>query len=255
LSDGSSETIKLRIVCLPKFSDAESKKYRINQPNSGFYIMRNRRQIAGGQTLEGIFTKHNSLNRFRAEIFISGDMDEDLGTSFTKDEIKINDAIRSWIEQTVSPQIAAIRARATKDKVKDLIKRVDHGSSERVIKDRAKLLPSRPTEKIDENEPLGWRERHVEEVMFEIEQNGRLAPLFTFENLGRKTVISYNAEHPFYATVFDEVSDNKDLTNAIDFLVYSVSAGLSRITTEKTEQLVNNFIVTFSDNLRTLLSN
>jgi hypothetical protein len=78
--------------------------------------------------------------------------------------------------------------------------------------------------------------------------------LFTFENLGKKTVISYNADHPFYETVFDEVGDNKDLTNAIDFLTYSISAGLTRITTEKTEEHVNNFIVTFSDNLRTLLT-
>jgi hypothetical protein len=253
LSGGIVESIKLRIVCLPKFSDAESKSYKINMQNSGFYIMRNRRQIAAGETLEGIFTKHNSLNRFRAEIFISGDLDEELGTSFTKDEIKINDAIRNWIEQATYPQIAVIRSRATKDKVKDIIKKVDHESSERVIKNRAKLLPSRPTEEIDEDAAT-WRDRHVEEVQFTIKQNGRLAPLFTFENLGKKTVISYNADHPFYETVFDEVGDNKDLTNAIDFLTYSISAGLTRITTEKTEEHVNNFIVTFSDNLRTLLT-
>ena len=83
---------------------------------------------------------------------------------------------------------------------------------------------------------------------------GRLGPIFEFENIGRKVKIVYNTEHPFYQNVFAEVSDNKDLTNAIDFLTYSIAAGLSRISSPKNEDVIDTFLDTFSDSLRTLLN-
>lgn len=253
LDNGDTETVRLRVVCLPKFSQAESERLKINQARQGFYIMRNRRQIADGETLKKIFTKHNSLNRFRAELFISGKMDQDLGVSFTKDEIKINDAIHSWVQRIVAPQIETIRARSKKASTKELMPQVDHASSEKEIKNKAKLLPARPTHEIDESKDKDWRQVHIEEVEFLTEQHGPLAPLFTFENLGRKIKILYNADHPFYSRVFEEIGENKDLSNAIDFIIYAVADGLSRIHTEKTKPHVANFMVSFSDNLRTLL--
>lgn len=255
LEDGTTETIRLLIVCLPKFSEKEQDALKINMRNQGFYVMRNLREIAGGETLGGIFTKHNSLNRFRAEVHITGHMDTELGTSFTKDEIKITDAMRSWIEKVSYPQIQTVRDRSGKQKSQDIARRVDHASSERVFKNRAKLLPTRPTKETDESSHKDWRQKHTDEVSFVTEQHGRLAPLFTHHSLGRKTVITYNADHPFYVQVFEQIGDNKDLTNAIDFLSYSIAAGLSRITTEKSSEQVDNFMSTFSDNLRTLLGN
>jgi hypothetical protein len=181
-------------------------------------------------------------------------MDQELGVSFTKDEIKISDAIHSWVEKIAAPQIETVRERSRKAAAKDLATKVDHTSSEKEIKNKSKLLPTRPTKEIDESKDTDWRQTHVEEVEFKTEQHGRLAPLFTFENLGRKIRITYNADHPFYSRVFDEIGENKDLSNAIDFLIYSVADGLSRIQTEKTKTHVENFMVNFSDSLRTLLS-
>lgn len=254
LSDGSTADIHILAVCLPKFSEQEEDDLKINQRNQGFYIMRNRRQIAGGETL-GIFTRHNSANRFRAEFSITGEMDSEIGASFTKDEIKINDSIRGWVDKLVSPQIAAVKARSKKNANKLIADQVDHSSSERIFKARAKLLLSRPSTETEEPEVESWRMKHIDEAVFLAEQKGRLAPLFEYNALtNRKIEITFNADHPFYTKVFENGTNNPDLANAIDFMAYSIAQGLSRITTEKTIGHVDDFLVTFSENLRTLLS-
>lgn len=252
--DFKDDPVRLRIVALPRLARPESESKGINIPNQGFYLLRNNRQIARAETL-GIFPKHNSYNRFRAEIYFPASLDKLMGVTFTKNGISIktlDETLKNWIDHHVQPQLLAIKQQTGKDRAKEVEESVDHESSETVFKLKSKLLPDTLPQDSEPDED--WRKKHKAEASWSKKNMGRLGPIFEFENIGRKVKIVYNTEHPFYQNVFAEVSDNKDLTNAIDFLTYSIAAGLSRISSPKNEDVIDTFLDTFSDSLRTLLN-
>lgn len=253
--DGEPDDIRLRIAALPKLSEADSESLKINQSNQGFYIMRNNRQIARATTL-GIFTKHNYLNRFRAELFFSGSIDGPLGVNFTKSGIELNDAVMSWVSQAASAQISTIRKQATKNKARDTDAKTTHKGAERIVETKSNILPDFKPE-IMENVLVGeqnWRETHKNSVEFKTAEKGRLGPLFEHDVHGRKLIITYNIEHPFYLAFFGN-TEHKDLIDAVDCLVYSIATGLTKITRGEEEQkLTDIFSETMSSTLRTLLN-
>ena len=71
---------------------------------------------------------------------------------------------------------------------------------------------------------------------------------------GRKIIIRYNIEHPFYQRfVLDYVNDGRAVT-AADFLVWSMASAELRIIDEGNLDMINNFKAVLSANLRTLLN-
>jgi len=254
-SDGVKASARLRIVHLPKFSRDESDRLGINIHNQGFYILRNNRQIAKGESL-GIFKKHGDFNRFRAELFINGGLDKKVGVNFKKEGIHLSDDLRSWIDRLTTPQIEAVRRLAKKEQQKST-KKVDHASSQRLIGNKSSLL-KKPKAYHAKDDKLGLKSVRSEDfanVEFKVDNNTRLAPLFQAELVGKSLVISYNSDHPFYERVFAEIQSNPDLTNAFDSLVYSMSLALIDITSKQNLwSLQEQFYDNMSDNLRALLT-
>lgn len=252
--DGQKTSIRMRIVALPKVSDTESKNMGINIPNQGFYLMRNNREITSGESF-GIFRKHGDTNRFRAEIFVSSDLDRKIGINFRKEGNKLSDDVRSWIERQSYPQIKSINDIARRDQ-KSKSKKVDHSGSSRVIESKSSVIKKPRIERGDTSPELkAVNPEAFTNVDFAVESNTRLAPLFQFEVKGKDVKINYNNDHTFYQQVFAEIRDNPNLTNAIDFVIYSATLALIDITsTKEREHLQDEFIDRFSDNLRALLS-
>lgn len=252
--EGQKTRIRLRIVALPKVSDQEARSMSMNIPNQGFYLMRNNREITRGESF-GIFSKHNDYNRFRAEIFVSSELDRKIGINFRKEGNKLSDDIRSWIERQAFPQIKSIRDIAKRDQ-KAKNEKIDHTGSSRVIESKSSVLKKPRLDKEDVSTELqGINPEAFTNVDFDVESNTRLAPLFQFEVKGKDVKINYNNDHPFYQQVFAEIRDNPNLTSAIDFVIYSSTLALIDITsTKEREHLQDEFIDRFSDNLRALLS-
>lgn len=251
--DGELDDIRLRIVALPKRSETENETLKINQSNQGFYIMRNNRQIARAATL-GIFTKHNYLNRFRAELFFSGSIDTPLGVNFTKSGIELNDAVMSWVNQAASAQITTIRNQASKTNAREADAKTTHKGAERIVESKSNVLPDYKPESDDELVDLSWRENHKNSVEYKTAEKGRLGSLFEYETHGRKIKITYNIEHPFYQVFFGS-TDHRDLIDAVDCLVYSMAAGLTKMSrSESEQQLADLFNETMSSTLRALLN-
>ncbi|HCM52016.1 TPA: hypothetical protein DIS56_02680 [Candidatus Saccharibacteria bacterium] len=250
-----NDIVRLKIVALPRMSRAESVAVGINIPNQGFYLMRNNRQISRAESLGVSPLKHNDYNRFRAEIYFPASLDKLMGVTFTKNGVSIktlDDTLKNWIDHLVQPQLLAIKHQSARDITKETENTVDHESSERAFRLKSKLLPDTIPEGVQPDK--AWRQEREAEGTWKKKSMGRLGAMFEFENVGRKITVTYNTDHPFYQVVFSEVSENKELTNAIDFLSYSIAAGLSRIASPKNEKLVDTFLDTFSDSLRTLLS-
>ncbi len=249
------EVVRLKIVALPRLSQAESLTHGINIPNQGFYLMRNSRQIARALSLGMRSLKHNSFNRFRAEIFFPAALDKPMGVTFTKNGVSIHTldpTLKNWIDHLVQPQLLALRQQTKKDVAAETEDTIDHSSSERVFKSKSKLLPDIKPENV---EPVKeWREEHDAEVKYTKKGMGRLGPMFEHESVGRRIHITYNTEHPFYQEVYAGRSEDKDLTNAMDFLIYSFAAGLVRISTVDNQNTIDSVLDTFSDSLRALMN-
>lgn len=252
--EGQKTQIRMRIVHLPKVSDQEAKSMSMNIPNQGFYLMRNNREITKGESF-GIFSKHNDYNRFRAEIFVSSDLDRKIGINFRKEGNKLSEDIRAWVERQAFPQIKSIRDIAKREQ-KDRRRKVDHSGSSRVIESKSSVLKKPRTDRENISPELqDINPDAFTNVEFGVESNTRLAPLFLFEVKGKDVKINYNNDHPFYQQVFAEIRDNPNLTSAVDFVIYSATLALIDITsTKEREHLQDEFIDRFSDNLRALLS-
>jgi hypothetical protein len=239
-------TIRLRVYMLPEKSKGEEDQLKINQHNQGFYIMRNNRQIAGGTNL-GMFTKHNNYNRFRAEIYFGSSLDKAMGVNFKKENISKTAeqaTIYNWIEANVMHQLDSIKNQKKKKKDSES---VDHDSSKNVIIDKYSILKKPNIHGVD---------KIPKNIKFTTEENSHLGPLFLVDVLGDTINIRYNSDHPFYTDVINLYGrENKNLLNAIDFIVYSTAMSVLDISsTEETIKLKDKIIDNLSDNLRALLS-
>ena len=254
---GEKSSIRLRIYHLPNFPASENKERKININNQGFYLMRNNRQVAGGEDLK-IFSKHNDYNRFRAELYFDGSLDKMIGINFRKQNITLFDEVRQWIESVTTHQLVAIRDTAKQNQKKNRESKllIDHTPTQRVVASRKSVL-KKP--KVSEYSSIPSLKNidpdDFANVMYSEHHNTHLAPLFQIGIDGEAIDIKWNADHVFYETIFIGSEENKELINAIDALVYSMSLALIGITSsEKNIALKDEFLDNMSDNLRTLLS-
>ena len=71
---------------------------------------------------------------------------------------------------------------------------------------------------------------------------------------GRRLILRYNVEHPFYQRfIVENVNDGRVVT-AADFLIYSMASAELRMLDSGELDAVNNFKAVMSSNLRTLLN-
>lgn len=246
----------------------------MNITSQGFYVMRNNREVAKSQTLD-VFSKHNDYNRLRAEISFGASIDNEMGVRFTKDGVSPNQAITDFLKQELGGQIASIRNVMLKNKRADKGSQVDHASSEAVIAQRAKLLitpeaqiekrgPRKGTRDEDQKEPKDTKDRENFRktktspkglgARFEIASMGREGTLYETYQEGKVIVIRWNTDHPFYDRVILANKDSKDITSALDYLVFALaSAELKNINDDNVE-LMANIKSVMSTNLRALLS-
>ena len=52
---------------------------------------------------------------------------------------------------------------------------------------------------------------------------GPTAPFYDASLIGRKVLVTYNGQHPFYERFVLENRDNRSVISAVDFLVYSLA--------------------------------
>lgn len=262
------DSIKIKMVILPDFGTTGNRDAGINSLNQGFYVMRNERELFDGNTLDGVFTKDNHLNRFRAELYFNGTLDDLLGVHFTKRSISIDQGLKDKIKEYTKGQITQIQKIADSERPKSE-KNISHDDSVRLISKKSKLLVKPKSNSEDEKKESRKGHKKNEQVtekdsdnsisnkltsicMFEEESMTELGPIFDAYLRGRKVIIVWNSDHPFYKLLIDKKED-KTFVTALDFLVYSLaSAELTMITDENT-QLIQNIRQQTSQNLRVLL--
>ena len=268
------ENVRARIVLVPEFPATELDVGR-SMKSQGFYVMRNLREIANAETLN-FFTKHNDFNRMRGEVFFPGTLDKLVGIEFTKRQVKFDQSLHDQLANILVPTCRAIkRGEANKKKVETSgIQKQLHDQSAKAIAEKDKLLikPKAIVEKRESranghghrSEEKGERERknltrtQAIEARLNCEiREERLGPngqIYECDREGRRLILRYNIEHPFYQRfVMENLEDSRSVT-ATDFLIYSMASAEIRMLDDGELDAVNNFKAVMSANLRTLLN-
>jgi hypothetical protein len=77
------------VILLDHGSIADNMKAGYNVQRSGFYVLRNNREIAEARLLDlNSLSRHHDFIRFRGEIFVTGRLDDALGIGFTNRDVK-----------------------------------------------------------------------------------------------------------------------------------------------------------------------
>jgi histidine kinase/DNA gyrase B/HSP90-like ATPase len=269
------ESVRARIVLIPEIPANELDVAR-SMKAQGFYVMRNQREIMNAVTLN-FFTKHNDFNRMRGELFFPGSLDRLVGVEFTKRQVNLDQSLYDQLANTLVPTCRTIKRReATKKRVETSgVQQQLHNQSAKAIAEKDKLLikPKAVIEKRQARKNVGngrtsqaepERERknlnrtQALETRLNCEiREERLGPngqIYECDMEGRKLVLRYNVEHPFYQRfIVDNISDGR-LVTAADFLIYSMATAELRMLDDGELDAVNNFKAVMSGNLRTLLN-
>jgi len=276
-----SDVIRVRVALLPDFGIEGNSDRGINIPNQGIYLLRNYREIAEGEMF-GLQTKHNDLNRVRAEVFFPATLDELMGVDFTKQKPEPKQAILDKLKQALLPQFRALRGQVKSQRVKVETNDVMHDEAARLIGQKAHLL-AKPKLKVEKrNSPTDQRGGQRKQgdgtkprinvsrtqqkqvslpARFETASMTAVGPIWHAEPEGKTLVITWNVDHPFYQRFVLENKDNPSMVSATDFLVYSLAAAELVYVAEDDEEtnedrhaLLENIRATVSNNMRQLLS-
>jgi Histidine kinase-, DNA gyrase B-, and HSP90-like ATPase len=276
--DGDSRTEKIGVfvVHLPDLGGQEANKDAgIRIDNSGFYVLRNGREIVGGTTLR-TYTRHNEFSRFRVEINVPAVLDSQLGVSFLKSvfELKPAQGLRDKLDQVVGPYRRQSRKLYLQSR-KDAPENVPHEEAAKQIKSRSPFLrkpeaeierrgPRKPTDdgsKPESKPPERTRSPRAraqkslaDQATFDAKRLGATAPFYEGTLIGRKILVTYNADHPAYQRLILDNRDNRGQITAIDYLVWSLVAAEIRNVDDNSARFMEAMREDASFNLRQLLT-
>lgn len=182
---GRGKMVRLTVAELPDLGPLDDEKAGITPQKSGFYIVRNRREIVSAQTF-GMYKHHHSYSHFRAEIVFGGELDQDFHVDVKKTSITPNDqvvekithAARRWLEQS---------GREGRDRAIEKTT-LTHNLSRSLI---AHPAPAKTDAK----------PATVDPVSFEESDHGTEETLFRVENVDGQIRLNYNKRHPLIQLV------------------------------------------------------
>ena len=271
-------SIHVKLSVLPECDANIARKMGFNMVNQGFSILRNNREIAYGYLpkWDGI-ARHPDLNRFRGEISFSSEMDDAMGVNFRKNGIDMVDSINNALRFAISPQIKTIRSRGRKKAKVSTEEREDHENAEKMLNKMSKILTlpkakkevrnggkhikedenNEQQESQDKNDRIPNKTQNISAIaQFELIHMGETGDIYRAEQIGKKIVISWNVDHPFYQKFIAENLDNKNVIKIADFLIYTLASAQIQFMADDDEKstIMSNIISTMSTNMRNLLS-
>ena len=211
------EYVEVKLFELSNQGEQGNKSLKFNIPNQGFYLLRNNREISRAQTL-GIFSKHNSLNLFRAEFSYPGSLDDVLSSGFTKQKISVegNQSFFDKLHQFCQPYLKQIRGKTEKrqrdnrdkkenftDAEKHITRKSHLLNTAKAVKEKRRRTQSSPPKKPNENKATGsprvniTKKKRIHDinsldVKFKTKELDKVGPLYTCEMEGMVTVIYWN---------------------------------------------------------------
>ena len=232
-------SVTLRVVDLPDFGLAGNSAHGIIPQNSGFYIVRNNREIMEATTFD-FYKKHPDFSHFRAEICFDGALDGPFHTDVKKMSIHPSqsflDKLRQATQSLISESGREGRLRANVERGQ-----IDHSAAEANIKRRAPLIP-KPKALVENRQPRGRKGVHPRgngdraraphvtnlktisgfRVQFNEGDYGEQSPFYHVKQEGRTIFVTYNREHPFWRELVEH-ADAPKVVAILDYLVFAMA--------------------------------
>jgi hypothetical protein len=202
---GGKRKAHLTIVELPDLGPIEDVAADIVPQNSGFYIVRNRREIMGAQTL-GMYKHHHSYSHFRAELSFTGELDADFHVDVTKSSITPNAQLQ---EKIVSY-------------ARRFIEQSGREGKERTV-EKTKLLHGLPA--------LKDADGGMKAVAYLESDHGSTTSLFKVEDRQGNLIINYNKRNPLIQALAD--ARNRRVTDIFDRVCLAIARMEGAKTVEK----------------------
>jgi len=236
---GESGKATLRVVDLPDFGQAGNKVNGIIPQNSGFYVLRNNREIQEAVTFE-FYKKHPDYSHFRAEVCFDGSLDVTFHTDIKKTSINPPQGFMDRLRQAT---MALISESGRQGRLRANVERgeIDHSMAEANIMRRSKLIPKPkallerraiPKKKGSHAKGDGERSRtpHITDlktisglsVVFNEGNYGEQSPFYLVKQEGRTIVVTYNKEHAFWRELVEHANDAK-VVATLDYLVFALA--------------------------------
>ncbi|HWA28907.1 MAG TPA: ATP-binding protein [Lacunisphaera sp.] len=234
-------TAALRVVDLPDLGQAGNSTHGIIPQNSGFYIVRNNREIMDAHTFD-FYKKHPDFSHFRAELSFDGTLDGFFHTDIKKTTVHPSQAFLDRLRQATQGLIteSGRSGRARKNVSRG---QVDHSAAEANITKRSPLIP-KPKALVERRTPRVKRDKdthpkgngektrtpHVADlrtvsgmkVVFDEGDYGEQSPFYLVKQEGRAITVTYNREHPFWREFIEHSSESK-VVAIIDYLVFAMA--------------------------------
>jgi hypothetical protein len=233
----------IRAVELPDRGGPANKALGINADSSGFYVVRNNREIMAAETFD-FYKKHPEYAHFRAELAFGGELDPAFHTDVKKMVIQPSQSFLDKLKQATMGLITKSQREKKKRAGVDRGK-MDHSAAEANISHRATLLPKAPGRGL--TEPRGPRSAkksagnikpadgnaklrpHVSSIKtasgLKVEFNeGNFgeAPFYLVKQEGKTIMITYNRDHPFWRELV-VYSDETKIIALFDYLVFALA--------------------------------
>lgn len=229
----------LRVVELPDLGAAGNKAAGIIPQNSGFYVLRNNREIIEAYTFD-FYKKHPDFSHFRAELSFDGSLDAVFHTDVKKMSINppqsFIDRLRQATQALITESGRDGRKRANENRGA-----IDHSMAEANIVRRAPLIPKPkalvekravPKQKGSHSRGDGTKPRtpHLTNlktisglrVLFNEGDYGEEAPFYHVKQEGKTIIVTYNREHPFWRELVEHATDPKFVAT-VDYLVFALA--------------------------------
>lgn len=193
LGDGTKATLK--VVELPDLGQIGDAEAGIFPHNSGFYVVRNNREIISGETF-GFYRHHHSYSHFRAEIAYHGTstvFHEDI----KKSSIHPDDRLRERLSK-LTKSLIENSGRGGRERGADKPVRIGGKMADMI---NAKLAPAEPETKKGGKKESEKPAPQVEFAQVEIEERGRFSHA---EQKDGKFVVYYNTKHPLVRMVAEQ---------------------------------------------------
>jgi hypothetical protein len=275
--------VRYRIAMLPDYGIAKNKMapYPINMRNQGFYLMRNNREITSGGYL-GTRAANNGYNFFRCEVFITAEMDEYLGVRYNKNDVDtkgiaedFTNALDAAVRYEFNEIVSLCKKRSKSSEVNDVLT-TETANVEKEINSKINALSTITAPQVGskahaeaekQKQELGegnantapstkkrGRPAKVTEELINInyESKSEYAPLYRASVSGKKVILFWNTDHPFY----EHLSTlNTDTFAVIQKLVVSLARTECEFgsRSDQNYDLFENFRVLFSNDLTTML--
>jgi hypothetical protein len=229
----------LRVVDLPDLGPAGNKALGIIPQNSGFYILRNNREIKEAETFD-FYKKHPDYSHFRAELSFDGSLDAVFHTDVKKMSLNFSQSFLDKLRQTTQALIADSgrqgRLRANVERGQ-----LNHSVAEANITRRAPLIP-KPKALLEERKPASSKGSHPRgngdkprtphatnlktisglKVVFNEGDYGEDSAFYMVRQEGRSIIVTYNREHPFWRELIEHANEPKVIAT-LDYLVFALA--------------------------------